>query len=146
MAVRRIALHAQQGANFLGGEIEHLRRLHHRLREFELTRINPLEILIAASASGSAPLCRRSERFQVHIFDASYFERAHQWGLRKTRSPRKRQRPYVDHALDASVPQRRDELWNRHALIADGEDAHLLTVTPELIRGLPFLLGLRKAG
>ena len=45
-------------------------------------------------------------------------------GLGESRPARQRQRAHVDHPFDARGLQRRQELGDRAALIADGEDAH----------------------
>jgi hypothetical protein len=125
MAMRRLPLHAQQRTRLFANELEHLRRLHHRLGKLELTRVDARHIRVPAR-----PRCRpsfggRAERLEVHVFDPSFFERAPKRGLRKARAPRQRQRTHVDHALDARLLQRGEELGDRGAFISDGEDAHL---------------------
>src|SRR6185312_10962703 len=62
VAMRRLALHAQQRARFLAREREHLGRLHDRLGKLELAGVDALQIVMPARSRRSSSLRRRAER------------------------------------------------------------------------------------
>jgi hypothetical protein len=61
----------------------------------------------------------------VYIFGPRFFQRPSKRGLGKARAPRQWQRAHIDHSLDARLLERGEELGDRRAFVADGEDAHL---------------------
>ena len=72
VAMRGFALHAQQRAGLLGCEREHFGRLGDGFGQFQLPRLDSLEVRVAPGARRSAALGRRAERFQMHIVDAGF--------------------------------------------------------------------------
>ena len=81
VAVRRLALEAQQGARLVLGQSEHLRALGDRFGELELSGIDALEVGMASCASGRPALGRPTKCVQVHLFDAGFLERGPERGL-----------------------------------------------------------------
>jgi hypothetical protein len=134
----------QQGARLLGRQIQHHGALGHGRRCFQLPGIDALELGLAPRPCRLAPGGGRAERAQMDIVDVSFRERVLERRLGEARPPRVGDRTNVDEALNAGLAQGGKELAHRRALVANGEDAHAYIVTPDLIRGLPFPLSMKK--
>jgi len=120
----RFALHAQQGAGFFRRKIEHLRGLRDCFRKLELAFVDALHVFVPSGASSAPTLGWRAKRLQMNVFDACFREREPERGLREAGASREWQGSDVDDPLDARFLQRGDELRDRRAFVADGEDAH----------------------
>jgi len=75
MTVRRFAFHAKESARLLARHFEHDCGLGDRVGQFELTSIDALEICMPSGPGGGAPLRRRAQGLQMHIFNPGLFER-----------------------------------------------------------------------
>src|SRR5437660_5197264 len=96
MAVRGLALEAEQGARALACQLNHLCALGDRLRQLELAGIDARHVLVPPRPCCGAALGRSAEGPQMDIFDPSFFEGSPKGRLRKARAPRKRQRANVN--------------------------------------------------
>ena len=124
MAVLGLALIAEQRTRLLFGEREHLRRLRHRLGQFQLTRVDPRHVGMPPGPRRRSAVGWGAKRLQMDILDPRFLERGTERRLGEAGATRQRKRSDVDHPLNSGGPQRRKELGDRRAFIADGEYAH----------------------
>lgn len=124
VAMRRVALIAQKRARLFGRQLRHLRSLDDRFRQFQLTRVDSLEIGVPSRPRGRPSVGWRAERAEMDIFDSGFRERVSQWGLRKSRTPRIGYCAHIDDPLDARPFERGEKLRDRRTFISDGEDPH----------------------
>ena len=78
-----------------------------------------------------------TERAQVEVIDPLLGERISKQALRKSGTPRARDRAHVDDLANTGQLSGSDELAHRGAFVADREDAHGHTVIPALSPDLP---------
>ena len=75
MANGRIAFEAQEGGGFFTRELKHLSRLNNRLRQFQLAGIDALKVGLSTGPRCCPAVGRRSERFEMEIFDPCLLKR-----------------------------------------------------------------------
>ena len=123
VAMRGLALEAQQRARLFRRQLEHLRGLRHRFGQLELAGIDALQVRVPPGRAAARPSAGVPSAFRwtYSIPASSSAPRAASW-----RNPGRRDSGSARTSITRSTPQlqRGEELVDRRALIADGEDAH----------------------
>ena len=117
LADRRLV--AQKTGWLRRGQFRGLRQRERSFRRSQTVVDNAPELVPPPPTIGLAPRCRRAQRPQVVVADSSRIETGGELSLRKTRAPRERQVPDIDHLANAGFAQAPHEIIKAAFFVAD---------------------------